>query len=80
MRDESSAAREEETVGLEAMREALGREEVVGRMHRRIRRRRRGEVEGDTVEKRAREAEGWDVLGQAPKRVGRFFVVEGGDG
>lgn len=62
------------TIGLEALRGALEREVVVGRWHKRIRR-----VE-EPPDERSRAAEEWDVLGQAPKRAGRFFVVEGGEG
>lgn len=72
IRDETQAAEKEEEIGLEEMRDALGKEVAVGRYHRRIRRR-----TPSLVEEKSREAEDWDALGQAPKRVGRFFVVEG---
>lgn len=65
VRDESDEGRREKVVGLGSMREALEKEEVVGTRHPRIRRRGAEEQE-----------ESWDVLGQAPRRVGRFFVVE----
>lgn len=75
IRDETALAKKEATIGLDTMTAALAAEEVVGRYHKRIRRRRQQEA-GE----KAKEAEDWDVLGQAPKKVGRFFVVEGGDG
>jgi len=73
IRDETDEGIGEATVGLESLREALGREEVRGR-GRRPRRRR------EVVD--AREVEGWDVLGTATEVVetagGRYFVVRSG--
>lgn len=69
LRDETRAAAQEEEIGLDAMRDALAAEETVGRFHKRIRRK-------TTVTDESREAEDWDVLGQAPRRMGRFFVVD----
>lgn len=71
IRDETVQARKENEITLESMKEALGNEEVVGRHHRRIRRR-----AGDVTD--AKEVENWDVLGQARKKVGRYFIVESG--
>jgi aspartyl/glutamyl-tRNA(Asn/Gln) amidotransferase C subunit len=71
IRDQTARAKEENVITLESMREALANEEVVGRHHRRIRRR-----QGDVSD--AKAVEDWDVLGQAKKRVGRYFVVESG--
>jgi len=59
-------------IGLTEMKEALAAEEVVGKYHKRIRRRK------GVVDEEARRAEDWDILGQAGKRVGRYFVVESG--
>lgn len=73
LRDETAGGKKEAELGLEEMREALVKEEVRGKWHRRVRRRsedgdeRRPEVEG-----------GWDVLGHAERKTGRYFVVEGG--
>ena len=79
MQDETAAAREETVYDLDAMRGELEKEVWVGKWNRRVRR-------GNVLEKdwkggeRASEKQEWDVLGQAGKRVGRFFVVEGGRG
>lgn len=53
------------------MEDALSKEEVKGRYYKRIRRRQEDAEEGES-------ARNWDVLGAAKKKVGRFFVVEGG--
>lgn len=70
LRDETRQGERETGLGLEALRKALGKEEVRGKFHRRIRRVRGGKG----------EHEAWDVLGAAERKVGRFFVVEGGKG
>lgn len=57
-------------IGLDEMRNALAAEEVVGKHHKRIRRRK------NLIDEEAKKAEDWDVLGQAGKKVGRYFVVE----
>ena len=56
---------------MEDLKDALGREEERGKYYRRIRRRQEDAEEGES-------ARTWDVLGQARKKVGRFFVVDGG--
>ena len=71
LRDETAAGEEEAELGMEAMRDALAQEEVRGKHHKRTRRRR------DAPRNRQWEEE-WDVLGTAQRKVGRFFVVEGG--
>lgn len=68
LRDETKEGESEAELGLDALKEALGKEEVRGKFHRRIRR--RTDV-GD-------QGEQWDVLGSATRKVGRYFVVEGG--
>lgn len=68
LRDETTAGESEAELGLDALKEALGKEEVRGKFHKRIRR------QAETEEK----GEQWDVLGSAAKKVGRYFVVEGG--
>ncbi|KAK6428481.1 hypothetical protein LTR95_015374 [Oleoguttula sp. CCFEE 5521] len=79
LRDETKQGEREQELGLEALRDALGREKVVGQYHRRIRRVRdvaaKGEEEGNG---RGLEEEMGDVMSMAGKKVGRFFVVEGG--
>lgn len=69
LRDETAEGEKESELGLEAMKEALAMEEIRGKHHKRIRRKRAPveNVEGD-----------WDVMGSATKKVGRYFVVEGG--
>lgn len=71
LRDETKEGERSAELGMEALREALEMEEVRGTFHKRIRRRRREirSVKGEDE---------WDVLGAAGKRMGRFFVVEGG--
>ena len=69
LRDETAAGEQEAELGLEAMKDALALEEVRGKHHKRIRRR--------NAERVQKEDE-WDVLGTAEKKVGRFFVVDGG--
>jgi Asp-tRNA(Asn)/Glu-tRNA(Gln) amidotransferase C subunit len=68
LRDETVEGESEAELGLDALREALGKEEVRGKFHKRIRRRAGEDQSGEK----------WDVLGSATKKVGRYFVVEGG--
>ncbi|KAF2224786.1 hypothetical protein BDZ85DRAFT_272837 [Elsinoe ampelina] len=71
IRDETEVGRREGEFTLEMLREALEGEEVRGRYApRRRRRRRRQEKEV--------KGEEWDVLGNAERKVGRYFVVEKG--
>lgn len=70
LRDET----DENVVGLERMREALDKEVVVGKWRKR---RRRGAAE-EKGEGGKVGTERWDPLGQAARRVGRYFVVEEG--
>ncbi|KAK8086352.1 hypothetical protein PG994_001326 [Apiospora phragmitis] len=74
VRDETARGRREQTIGLEALKEALAREDVVG--HSRRPRRRRVEQE----EGQRNEAEDWDVLAGASETAGRYFVVRSGKG
>jgi hypothetical protein len=68
IRDETKAAEQEQTIGLDTLKEALDREKVIGKWHRRIQR--------DTTPVDAHDVEDWDVLGSAEKKVGKYFVVE----
>jgi aspartyl/glutamyl-tRNA(Asn/Gln) amidotransferase C subunit len=71
LRDETKAGEQEAEIGLATLEEALSQEDIRGTHHRRIRRR--------TDPSAGDRAESWDVLGAARKRVGPYFVVEGGD-
>lgn len=66
IRDETEQARAENEITVESLQDELDQEEVVG-MARRIRRK------PSTI---VRNAEACDVLGQAPKKVGRYVVVK----
>ncbi|KAF2766088.1 hypothetical protein EJ03DRAFT_384925 [Teratosphaeria nubilosa] len=68
LRDETAEGRKEAEIGLEQLKEAMEREEVKGKVLKRIRRRRGGNVE--------KEVEDWDVLRMAGKNSARCFVVE----
>ncbi|KAK5120311.1 hypothetical protein LTR85_006517 [Meristemomyces frigidus] len=74
LRDETAEGEKEAELGMAAMKGALEQEDVRGKYHRRIRRRRRS----GGMEEKAQEGEHWDPLSTAGKKVGRFFVVEGG--
>ncbi|KAI9820770.1 MAG: hypothetical protein M1827_005140 [Pycnora praestabilis] len=68
IRDETQEAEKENEITVEQLKEAFAKEEVIG-SRRRIKRRR--DLPVDT-----KGAEDWDVLGQASKKVGRYFVVD----
>lgn len=68
IRDETDAAVREGTVGLEDLRDALGREARVG--HYKRPRRVREKVDAP--------AEEWDALSTASRKAGKYFVVESG--
>ncbi|GAB7323944.1 hypothetical protein MBLNU13_g07362t1 [Cladosporium sp. NU13] len=70
LRDETAQGEQEAELGLEALKEALAAEDVRGKFHPRIRRRR------DAVQ--AMKKDEWNVLGSAGKKTRRYFVVEGG--
>lgn len=67
LRDETKQGEKEAELGLDALKVALESEEIRGRWHKRIRRQRK-----------PADSQRWDVLGCASKKVGRYFVVEGG--
>jgi len=75
IRDETEEGIENITIGLEDLKEAFEKEEIVGR-NRRPRRKR-----GDPIDTKG--VEDWDVLGTATEKVvtpaGNFFVVSGKD-
>ncbi|RMX92483.1 hypothetical protein D0867_14575 [Hortaea werneckii] len=68
LRDETAQGEAQAELGVEALKDALEKESVRGKYHKRIRRNR------DVAEKKTRD---WDPLATAHKKVGRFFVVEG---
>ncbi|KAF1949195.1 hypothetical protein CC80DRAFT_520689 [Byssothecium circinans] len=68
IRDETAAAEEEQTITLETLKEAFGKEKVIGKHYKRIQR--------DKTPVDAKNAEDWDVLGSAERKAGRYFVVE----
>ncbi|KXG48055.1 Aspartyl/glutamyl-tRNA(Asn/Gln) amidotransferase, C subunit [Penicillium griseofulvum] len=73
IRDESPAAMEEETIGIEKLREALAKEKVSGR---------RGKIQRIPGEKNDRpDGTAWDgnALRSATKTKGKYFVVEIGN-
>ncbi|RHZ43135.1 uncharacterized protein CDV56_101283 [Aspergillus thermomutatus] len=73
IRDESPEAIQENTIGLEQLKEAMSKERVVGRSRRihRVESARNDRPDGDA----------WDgnALGYASKTKGKFFVVETGN-
>ncbi|KAG9185726.1 hypothetical protein G6011_07057 [Alternaria panax] len=68
IRDESRAAKNEQTITLETLKEALAKEKVIGQHHKRLQR--------DTTPVDAKDVEEWDVLGSAERKSGKYFVVE----
>lgn len=78
IRDETARGRREQTIGLEALKEALANEDVVG--HSRRPRRRRVEQQQQKKEGQRNEAEDWDALAGASETAGRYFVVRSGKG
>lgn len=79
LRDETGEGEREATIGLEEMRGELEKEEVVG-MRGRIVRRKGAEVKGEGrggEERGGKERAGdLDLLAQAPRRLGRYVVVD----
>jgi Asp-tRNA(Asn)/Glu-tRNA(Gln) amidotransferase C subunit len=67
LRDETAQGEQEAELGLEALKDALAAEDVRGKFHPRIRRRR------DTSQTTKKDE--WNVLGSAGKKTGRYFVV-----
>ncbi|EED22196.1 hypothetical protein TSTA_094420 [Talaromyces stipitatus ATCC 10500] len=74
IRDESREAIKESTISLETLKEALAKEEVVGR-RKKIERRTTTLEDGDASHI---ESDQWDenTLGSASRTAGRFFVVQ----
>ena len=76
VRDETKNAERESEITLESLRAEFEKEEVVGKRGR-IRKKEGMEAETGKRE-RGVGVEGWDLLRQAPKKMGRFVVVETG--
>ncbi len=72
LRDETAEGEKQAELGLDALKDALAREEVRGKHHKRIRRRRE---RPDRAEK-----DSWNALDTASRKAGRYFVVDGGKG
>jgi hypothetical protein len=68
IRDETLANEEDQAITLESLKDALAQEEVIGKHYRRVKRK------TDPID--AKEVEDWDVLGNADRKVGKYFVVE----
>jgi len=68
IRDETLASEEEQSITLKTLQEDFAKEKVIGKHYKRIQR--------DTTLTNAGGVEGWDVLGSAERKVGRFFVVD----
>lgn len=73
LRDETAAGIKEAEIGIEHLKDAFAQEENKGSYYKRIRRK-------QDMPKDTEGAAAWNVLGSAQKRVGRYFVVEGGKG
>ncbi len=71
IRDETAEAEKENEITMDSLRDAFAKEETVPGKTRRIRRRRDLPVD-------AKGVEDWDALAQAPKKIGRYFVVDTG--
>lgn len=68
LRDETREGREQATIGLAEVKDALANEEIVGKHHKRLRRK--------VMPRDAQGREKWDVLSTAETKAGRYFVVE----
>lgn len=68
LRDQTPAARRAATIGLDAVRHALGCETPTGRYARPRR-------AGDPFPDKTRQAEDWDIMATAPETACRHFVI-----
>ncbi|KAF2723988.1 hypothetical protein K431DRAFT_218424 [Polychaeton citri CBS 116435] len=73
LRDETTAGEKEAEIGLDALAEAVRAEEVRGKFHPRIRRKK-----GTVAISESQSVDQWDVLSCTERKAGRYFVVEGG--
>jgi Asp-tRNA(Asn)/Glu-tRNA(Gln) amidotransferase C subunit len=70
IRDETSEARKENTIGLDNLKDIMAREKVIGRSRK---------IERLPAEKNTKpDGDAWDgnALGSASRTMGRYFVVE----
>ena len=68
IRDETRAAEQEQTIGLDSLRPALEKETTIGKHFKRIHR--------DPTPTDAKDVENWNVLGSAERKAVKYFVVE----
>jgi Asp-tRNA(Asn)/Glu-tRNA(Gln) amidotransferase C subunit len=68
IRDETTAAEEEQTITVATLKDAFEKEKIIGTHHKRIQR--------ETTPVDAKDAEDWDVLGSAERKAGKYFTVE----
>ena len=68
IRDETKRAEQENEINLDSLKEALDKEETVG-FARRIQRKKAAVTVSN-------EAENWDILEQAPNKVGRYVALK----
>jgi hypothetical protein len=68
IRDETTAAEEEQTITVATLKDAFEKEKIIGTHHKRIQR--------ETIPVDAKDAEDWDVLGSAERKAGKYFTVE----
>jgi Asp-tRNA(Asn)/Glu-tRNA(Gln) amidotransferase C subunit len=68
IRDETRAAEQEQTIGLDSLRSALEKETTIGKHFKRIQR--------DATLADAKDIEDWNILGSAERKAGKYFVVE----
>ncbi|MCJ1343885.1 hypothetical protein MMC31_002083 [Peltigera leucophlebia] len=69
IRDETEQGERESMITVESLRKEFDKEVVLGKRGRIIRRKDLPQIE-------AEDMGGWDPLAQAPKKFGRYFVVE----
>ncbi len=69
IRDETKHGEREGTIRVESLKEEFGKEVVVGKRGRITRKKDLPPVTEEGIED-------WDPLAQAPKKIGRYFVVE----
>lgn len=69
IRDETGAADQERTIGIDSLKDALTKEELVGTFHKRIRRSAGEKDDSDQAEK-------WEPLEYAERKAGDYFIVE----
>jgi Asp-tRNA(Asn)/Glu-tRNA(Gln) amidotransferase C subunit len=69
IRDETAEAAQDAEITIESLKEAFGKEEVLGKHYRRIRRKQEKIVDTETPQD-------WQPLAHAQRTVGKYFVVD----